>query len=338
MAQGATMIRVLSLAALIAVLVGCTPMLKPRGEAFLTAGMTEDAFVMTDGAVLPFRAWGLSETDAAPEAVILALHGFNDYSNAFDRAAQAWAELGIVTYAYDQRGFGRAPFPGRWAGVETMVDDAVTVAQLVQRRHPKTPLILLGESMGGSVLMTAAATRGAALAGDRIVLSAPAVWGRAVMPWGQRTGLETVAFAAPWLPLSGRGLGKIPSDNIEMLRELGRDPLVIKVTRADAIWGLVNLMDAARDAAGGIDRPVLALYGAREDLIPAEAWRSVVETLSARPDTYVKIYETGFHMLLRDLNGEIVIGDIATYAATGAPPDPAGPLDPPGMAATTRQK
>ena len=186
--------------------------------------------------------------------------------------------------------------------------------------------------MGASVLMAAAATRGEALVGDRLVLSAPAVWGRAAMPWYQRAGLETVAFAAPWLPLSGRGLGKIPSDNIEMLRALGRDPLVIKVTRADVVWGLVNLMDAAREAAGAIDRPVLALYGAQEDLIPAGAWRPVVETLSAQSDAHVKIYETGFHMLLRDLNADIVIADIAAYAANGAPPVT------PGLAATTHQR
>jgi acylglycerol lipase len=35
-----------------------------------------------------------------------------------------------------------------------------------------------------------------------------------------------------------------------MLRKFSRDPLVIKATRTDAIWGLANLMDDARVAAG----------------------------------------------------------------------------------------
>ena len=43
------------------------------------------------------------------KAVILALHGFNDYSNAFAMPARLWAERGIASYAYDQRGFGGAP-------------------------------------------------------------------------------------------------------------------------------------------------------------------------------------------------------------------------------------
>jgi hypothetical protein len=35
----------------------------------------------------------------------------------------------------------------------------------------------------------------------------------------------------PGLKVTGRGLGITPSDNLEMLRALGRDPLVIKETR-----------------------------------------------------------------------------------------------------------
>ena len=49
-------------------------------------------------------------------AVILALHGFNDYSNAFEGPGEVWAGHGIATYAYDQRGFGAAPERGLWPG------------------------------------------------------------------------------------------------------------------------------------------------------------------------------------------------------------------------------
>ena len=38
----------------------------------------------------------------------------------------------------------------------------------------------------------------------------------------------------------------VPSDNIPMLRALGRDPLFQKQTRTDTLYGLVNLMDEAR--------------------------------------------------------------------------------------------
>ena len=37
-----------------------------------------------------------------------------------------------------------------------MIDDLRVAARLIKARHPDLPLFLLGESMGGSVMMTAA--------------------------------------------------------------------------------------------------------------------------------------------------------------------------------------
>src|SRR5579862_8893484 len=48
--------------------------------------------IAADGAALPLRAW---LPEAPPRAVILALHGFNDYSNAFAAPGAAWARHGI---------------------------------------------------------------------------------------------------------------------------------------------------------------------------------------------------------------------------------------------------
>jgi pimeloyl-ACP methyl ester carboxylesterase len=70
---------------------------------------TGTSFVAADGQVLPLRKW---LPDGGAKAVILALHGFNDYSNAFEGPGEAWAKRGIATYAYDQRGFGAAPERG----------------------------------------------------------------------------------------------------------------------------------------------------------------------------------------------------------------------------------
>ena len=60
----------------------------------------------SDGALLGLKSWRSEE----PTAVILAVHGMNDYSNAFALPGEWWArEASITTYAIDQRGFGRSP-------------------------------------------------------------------------------------------------------------------------------------------------------------------------------------------------------------------------------------
>ena len=117
-----------------------------------------DHFILTDdGAKLPLRSW---LPDGKPRAIILALHGFNDYSNAFTHPGVDWAKDGIATYAYDQRGFGEAPGRGLWAGSKRLAEDLTLTSRLLRARYPGTPLYLLGESMGGAVV--AAAITGAA--------------------------------------------------------------------------------------------------------------------------------------------------------------------------------
>ncbi len=290
-------------------LAACAPRIAPPGGGAATPALATDYFLTADGMRLPLRVW---PTDAPPRAVFLALHGFNDYSKSFEAPAAAWRKSGIAVYAYDQRGFGAAPGHGLWPGVAAMTGDLVVASRLLRARYPGTPLYLLGESMGASVIL-------AAFAGDErpdadgVVLSAPAVWARRFMPGYQRVALWLGAHTVPWLKVTGQGLKIRASDNNEMLRALGRDPLVIKGTRIDALYGLTNLMDAALAAAPKLDIRTLILYGRVEQLIPESARRAILAALPKDGAWRHIEYESGFHMLLRDLNADIVLRDIAVW-------------------------
>ena len=304
----------------------CAPSVAPPGPGLaaqdLTGpALTETRFVTLDGTALPLRHWAPPE-GTTPHGVLLALHGFNDYSNAFAESGPALAAAGLHVYAYDQRGFGEAPHRGLWAGVDALTGDLATAADLLRRRHPDLPLHVLGVSMGGAVALAALAGPEPPAA-DSVILAAPAVWARTTMPFHQRAALWVGTHLFPWARFSGRGLGIQASDNIEMLRALGRDPLFIKETRVDTIYGLVNLMDAALAAAPRVTTPVLLLYGARDEVVPAEPtfqfWRSLpAETADSRRFAY---YSEGWHMLLRDLQAGIVIADVAAWTR-----DPQAPL------------
>jgi acylglycerol lipase len=284
--------------------------------------LASDSFRADDGTRLPLRIW---QPAGEVKATILAVHGFNDYSNAFAGPAEAWAKFGIVTYAYDQRGFGQAPDRGHWVGTARLDADLADASRLVAKRYPGVPHYLLGESMGGAVIMTALAGADRPTA-DGIILSAPAVWGRATMNVFERVALWTAYRVAPGLTLTGRGLHIMPSDNIAMLRALARDPLVIKATRVDTVKGLVDLMDEALDAAPRIDEPLLLLYGKRDEIIPPEPIRRMIADLPQRGAARRRIawYPDGYHMLLRDLDAAVVLRDVESWIADPAAPLPSG--------------
>lgn len=301
-------------------LAACTPVLKPPGAPQLAPRLAAAHFVTSDGAVLPIRRW---LPDASPaKAAVIALHGFNDYSRAFEMPAEFFRRHGIACYAYDQRGFGQAPNRGFWAGTAAYTHDLEEFADAVRQNHPGLPLYVLGESMGAAVAI-AAMTQSHPPAADGIILSAPAVWSRSTMPWYQRLVLETTARTVPWLTVTGEGLNVIASDNIEILRGLSRDPWVIKATRVDAIYGLVNLMD---EAMGRIDRlhtPALVLVGERDQIIPREPLQRLIETLP-QPPARVATYSQGYHLLLRDLQAERPWRDIVAWVGHRAKPWPSG--------------
>ena len=272
-----------------------------------------DALVTRDGDHLPLKSW----VPDHPKAVIVALHGMGDYSNAFAMPAPFWAQHGIATFAYDQRGFGAADHPGLWAGSDVMRHDFADAGGAARARYPGVPVYALGESMGGAVVLSALAEPDAPKL-DGVILVAPAVWSRNDMPLSYRVALWLAAHVAPGWHASGRGIVHIwPSDNIPMLRAYSRDPLVQKDTRADAVWGLVNLMDDARHAPERITAPppLLVLYGKQDQVIPAAPTEAVLKALGAKAQ--VHRYDHGYHMLLRDLEGPAVWQDALTWIENG---------------------
>ena len=300
-------------AVLLAVLLSAcaTPQVQHVGEARVSPRLFDDHVRMADGARLPLSAWlPVGET----RGVALSLHGFNDYRRAFEETGAYLSSRGYAVYAYDQRGFGETEQTGVWPGKDRLADDLRAVLALLRARHPGRPLFLIGESMGGAVALHA-------LGGsdpprlDGLVLIAPAVWGRSTMPLLQRGVLWLAAHSFPATRLSPRGLNLRATDNDEALRRLREDPLVIKDTRVDALWGVADLMDRALATGLSDGVATLILYGARDQIIPKRPTCLWLAGLPSGKDRRLAVYPQGWHMLTRDLQAGTVLEDIAAWLA-----------------------
>ena len=295
-------------------LTACAAVTAPPGSGHVTPHFEDGFLVARDGMRLPLRVW--KADGDAPKAVIIALHGMSDYSNAFDMPGTEWARRGITTMAIDQRGFGRSDNPGLWAGGDVMRADLNDFAIAAHARYPGVKIFAAGESMGGAVVLSALASPEPP-AIDGAILVSPAVWSRADMPALYRVALFMVAHITPGIILTNSAAGKvvkiIPSDNIPMLIALGKDPLFQKKTRADTLYGLVNLMGDARTAPQRLKNPppILYLHGEKDQVIPPAPAKATIRELGARAD--VREYPNGYHMLLRDLDRAKVQADVADW-------------------------
>lgn len=274
-----------------------------------------DALVMDDGVRLPLTVWPAKK----PRAALVAVHGFNGYAGDFALPGPWFADHGVTVYAYDQRGFGRhRQGRGVWPGSRRMAADLTAAVGMVRARHPGLPVHVLGFSMGGAVALVAAGE----LEADSLILAAPAVWGWRAMNPVYGAVLWIAAHTVPAATATGEGLAIEASDDIEWLRTYSRDPLNIRATRYDALFGLVDLMDEAHEAARRARLPALFVYGANDQIIPEAPTRETMRQY-AGPKRIV-IYERGWHMVLQDRQRERVWRDILTWMFDRSDPLPSG--------------
>lgn len=334
MAHAKHHIRLIVCAMLAALVSACAPV--KQGALTLDApfqsGFSEGWFTSFDGAQLGLSAWRPQEatqtldTQApgarAPNIVIIGVHGMNDYAAQFNEAGEWWAAQGATVYAYDQRGFGRSPRSGVWPRHEIMREDMRTAVDIARRLHPDARVIVVGVSMGGAAAITAFASSDPPKA-DALVLSGPGLRGWGALPWHYSASLWASAHVRPgWIVRPPKGVRIIATDNNEKLIAMWNDPLVQKTNRIDSVYGVVSLMEEADRVVHRLpaDVPVLALYGAKDEVIPPGG----VKRAAGRMPEHVRTayYENGYHMLLNDLQAEVVWRDILEFARGPAAPLP----------------
>jgi acylglycerol lipase len=311
------------------IVAACAPLLqKPLapGAAFAGPAFEGDHFVSFDGARLGLMRW---EADGEPWAVVVGLHGMDDYSGAFHTAGPWWAKQGITTCAFDQRGFGRSPARGIWAGEDLMAEDLRAACMVARKRHPKAIIAVAGESMGGAVAIAAFASDRPPDA-DRLILLSPAVWGFSQQPLPYSASLWVASHMMPGYvvePPSFIARKIWASDNVRELIAMGRDKQMIFGSRFDTLYGLVSLMETAWQRIDRLKVPAVYMYGAHDQIIPPAAAISAAARLR-RPGRTL-YYAKGWHLLLRDLqaetvwrDGEAFIRDPGGVVPSGAPPMP----------------
>lgn len=327
------MIRTALLILTAALLSACTPLVTQSSLAppagFQGPRIAGDRFISYDGAALGLTTWA---AEGEPEVVVVALHGMNDYANAFHFAAPFWAQHGVTTYAYDQRGFGRSPHRGLWPEEEVLLEDLRTMVALARARHPHAHVAVVGESMGGAVAIRAFASQRPPAA-HRLVLMSPAVWGWSTQPLPYKTMLWFAAhMTGPkvYTPPEWVTDRIKPTDNLDEMRAMGADPLMIWGARSDTLYGLVQLMEGAWRDIGRLQVPTLYLYGANDEVIPERPAFQAAAKL--KPEDRSAYYGEGWHLLTRDQQRQVVMADALAFLKTpqsrlpsGAPPIPTAP-------------
>lgn len=110
----------------------------------------QDGYEATPGGALYWQSW----TPARPRAALLLVHGLAEHSGRYGHVARHFARRGYACHALDYRGHGRSPGPRvHIDSFDAWCDDVAAGLALTRRAHPDLPVVPVGHSQGGLIVL-----------------------------------------------------------------------------------------------------------------------------------------------------------------------------------------
>ncbi|MCL2066377.1 MAG: lysophospholipase [Treponema sp.] len=132
-----------------------------------------------DGTRLSLIRWSPSDPEGKPAAILHIIHGMAEHAQRYERLAAKFAQVGIETWAADQRGHGKTANPdinkpGRGGllghcadndGFLRVTRDIHIINSEIIRLRPGVPVFLLGHSWGSFIAQSYIEEHSSGLAG-----------------------------------------------------------------------------------------------------------------------------------------------------------------------------
>lgn len=271
----------------------------------------EGTFTSFDGLSIYHQSW---MPDEQPKAAVMVVHGLGEHSGRYAHVADRLTTAGYAVYALDHRGHGKSE--GKRAFVkhyDEFMSDLVQFRAVIESKHPRTPLVLLGHSMGGNLAMGHVLEHQSGVAG--LVLSGPAIQAGDDLSPTQIKIFSLVAKVAPGL--RPRGLDATA---------ISRDPAVVAAYQADPLVftgkisaglgaALFSAMDSFPERYPSLTLPILVMHGTEDRLTPVAGSRAL-EAGATNAHVTSHYYEGLYHEIFNEPEHDRVLGDLVGWLET----------------------
>jgi alpha-beta hydrolase superfamily lysophospholipase len=247
-------------------------------------------------------------------AVVALAHGYGEHARRYDHVAERFGRAGLVTYALDHRGHGRAG--GRRAEVRDMnefVSDYCQLVTIAREENPGLKVVVLGHSMGGGIVFAYGVEHPEHY--DLMVLSGPAVAAHEGVSKAKAILGKAVGSIFPNLPIEAIDANHVSRDP-EVVAAYQADPLVFR-GKVPAGIGKALLMVGQKmhQWAPGITAPLLVVHGEDDKLVSVEGSRRLVEHVGSG-DVELKIYPGLYHEVFNEPERDRVLDDVVEWITT----------------------
>ncbi len=256
---------------------------------------------------LHYRCWDVS----TPRAVVIVCHGLGEHSGRYESLAQDLARAGLSTYALDHRGHGRSD--GRKGHVRRFVRYVHDLEKFRRRVQgaigDDIPLILLGHSLGGLILIRYLQEYPAVPA-RAAVLSAPLLGLAAEVPkWKERIAYA-LNYAVPALPMSTGLEPSYLSHDAQVVEAYKRDPLVHDRITPRLYGEIEKEVAVSFERAPRLRLPLLMLIPSSDKLVRPDLMQRFAVAARASVPVTVRTYAGLFHEVLNETTRSRVVADV----------------------------
>jgi alpha-beta hydrolase superfamily lysophospholipase len=270
---------------------------------------TLSTFVALDGDNLAIQDWPL-DMGTAPRGVVLLVHGLGEHAGRYDHVASRLNDWGFMVRGYDQYGHGESGGPRGGLPTETrLLDDLTDIVDATRARmNKKTPLILLGHSMGG--LLAARFVSQAVRPVDALVMSSPAL--DPGLNAVQKLLLAVIPVIAPNLRVSN-GLDA---------SFISHDPATVSAYRADKLvhdrisGRLARFISRGGQATLALASkwkvPTLLLFAGADKLVNPAGSRAFAQMAPTQVVT-ARCFEALYHEIFNELDSEPVFAELKKW-------------------------
>ena len=265
-----------------------------------------------DGLGLYYRKWS---QEAEPRGSIAILHGIGGHSSqhTYSYLIDHLAPLGYALYGLDLRGHGQSE--GRRGSIDGWEDyrsDLRLLVQMINEASPDRPVFLLGQSLGGLIVLEYALRYPQDVQG--VIASAPALTVPNLSPV-LVTLLKLLSPILPHLVLNPSfdlsGVSRDP----EEAQKLVEDPLTDPKLSPRLATETLSALEWTQAHGAELQVPLLLIHGAADPITPAQGSIAFFEKLTLE-DKVLKLYEGGYHQAFIDSNREQVLADVAEWLDT----------------------
>jgi len=278
----------------------------------------KDVLEIEDGVCFPIRVWLPKK---APKAIFLAIHGGMAHAGDWVTPALFFAEKGFATVAFDLWGHGNFPKHNKKCKLllhidsfEDYIDSTKCVLDYIKKEYQKTPVFILGHSLGGLISLNYGLTKAK---GEK------AIKGFIVSsPW-----LKNIVGIPPILKALSKVFSviypKLPSPADLNIDDLTRDKTIKKRHLKDEKGGLRGtkgtprfLIEAEKAQEWTSENlknwkkfPLFVVIAGKDKLADSEFSEKALEKVPKKLVTLVK-YEDNYHENFNELNREEIFNKI----------------------------